>query len=88
MADFTSGLVGLAVSTFIIVIIGEIIPQSICNRYGLAIGSAFIPFMYFFVVVFFIVAYPISLLLNIILGEEEHGLYSKVKMKKLFDMYE
>ena len=44
--------------------------------------------MYVFIVIFFIIAYPISLLLTLILGEEEADVYSKVKMKKLFEMYE
>ena len=44
--------------------------------------------MYFFIGLFFIVGYPISLLLNLILGSGEEELYSKVKMKKLFEMYE
>jgi hypothetical protein len=33
---------------------------------------------------FFIIAYPISVFLNKVLGEEEGNVYSKVQMKKLF----
>ena len=39
ISDLTSGLVGLLVSTTLIVIFGEIIPQAVCSRYGLAIGA-------------------------------------------------
>ena len=79
---------GLVVSTFVIVIIGEIIPQSILTRYGQPIGYALAPVMYFFIILFFFLAFPISLILNLLLGEEEPELYSKTKMKKLFEMYE
>jgi len=50
MADLTSGLVGFLVSTFVIVIFGEICPQSLCSRYPLEIGSASIPVVKVFLV--------------------------------------
>ncbi|KAE9079937.1 hypothetical protein PF005_g27928 [Phytophthora fragariae] len=43
MADLTSGLVGFFVSTILILICGEIIPQSLCSRHALSIGSALVP---------------------------------------------
>jgi len=39
IADLTSGTVGLLVSTVLILIVGEIIPQSICTRHGLFVGA-------------------------------------------------
>lgn len=88
LADFTTGIIGLIVSTFVIVILGEIIPQAVCNRYGLVIGATLIPLMWFFTAVFFVIAFPVSLLLTLVLGEEEGDMYTKGKMKKLFEMYE
>ena len=88
MADITTGIIGLVVSTFIIVILGEIVPQSVCNRYGLVIGATLMPLMYVFIALFFVIAFPVSLLLTKVLGEEEVDLYSKTKMKKLFELYE
>lgn len=35
MAEVTSGFVGFISSTMLIVVFGEIVPQSICSRYGL-----------------------------------------------------
>jgi metal transporter CNNM len=84
MADLTSGLIGLVVSTLIIVIIGEIVPQAICNRYALPIGARVTWMLWFCIGLFFIIAYPISVFLNKVLGEEEGNVYSKVQMKKLF----
>ena len=88
MADLTTGVVGLALSTFIIVILGEIVPQSVCNRWGLVIGAKLLWLIYIFIALFFVIAFPVSLLLTRILGEEEADMYSKTKMKKLFEMYE
>jgi len=43
MADLTGGMTGFLVSTFAIVIFGEIVPQSSCSRYPLEIGSLCVP---------------------------------------------
>ncbi|GIX74550.1 metal transporter CNNM2 [Caerostris extrusa] len=37
--DLTSGIIAIVGSTISIVIFGEIIPQAICSRHGLAIGA-------------------------------------------------
>ncbi|EFA80848.1 Ancient conserved domain protein 2 [Heterostelium album PN500] len=39
MADMTSGFVGFLLSTAIILIAGEIIPQAACSRHALAVGA-------------------------------------------------
>ena len=38
--NLTSGLLAVVFSTIGIVLFGEIVPQALCNRFGLAIGSA------------------------------------------------
>lgn len=43
MADISGGLYGFLISTFAIVIFGEIIPQATCSRYPLEIGTASLP---------------------------------------------
>jgi metal transporter CNNM len=40
MEDISNGIVAFLVSTVLTVLVGEIIPQSICTRHGLAIGAA------------------------------------------------
>ncbi|XP_006594657.1 DUF21 domain-containing protein At2g14520 isoform X2 [Glycine max] len=48
------------ISVTLILLFGEIIPQSICSRYGLAIGATVAPFVRVLVWICFPVAYPIS----------------------------
>ncbi|KAK4014598.1 hypothetical protein OUZ56_027119 [Daphnia magna] len=81
--DLTSGLVAIIGSTIGIVIFGEIIPQAICSRYGLAIGAHTVWITKFFMLITFPMSYPISLILDRILGEELGAYYNRERLKEL-----
>lgn len=66
----TTGPIAVAASTLSIVIVGDIIPQAICSRHGLAIGARTIYITYFFMGLTFPLSYPISKILDFLLGEE------------------
>lgn len=84
MDDLTgSGLMAVIFSTIGIVILGEIIPQAICARHGLCIGAKTIWITKFFMVVTGAVSYPISKLLDVILGKELGQVYSRAKLEML-----
>ena len=84
LANVTSGAVGLLVSTAIIVIFGEIIPQAICSKHGLAVGARCIWLVLAFRLLLLPVAWPISLALDRFLGGEELGSwYSREELKAL-----
>ena len=70
LADATSGLIGSLLTTALILIFGEIIPQSICSRYGLRTGAVALPFVYLFVGLCFVICYPLSKILDWALGRE------------------
>merc|ERR1712086_37344 len=70
LADMTGGLMGFLVSTALIVIFGEIIPQATCARYGLAIGYYTLPITLVIMACMSVGAYPISIALDYILGHE------------------
>ena len=88
LADLTSGIIGFLSSTVLIVVFGEITPQSICARYGLAVGAYTVIIVRAFICALYIIAKPIALVLDCLLGEELGNILSKNQMKKLFEMYE
>lgn len=81
------GWPAVVTSTASIVIFGEIIPQSICVRYGLQVGAIFSPFVLILMYIMYPVAYPCALLLDHILGEDHGTVYKKSGLKTLVTLH-
>lgn len=81
------GIYAIAISTVSIVIFGEIIPQALCVRYGLAIGAAFVPPMLALMYLMYPIAYPVAKLLDYLLGDDEGTVYKKAGLKTLVTLH-
>lgn len=57
--------------------------KAICSRYGLAIGAHTVWITKFFMLVTFPMSYPISMILDRILGEEIGAYYNRERLKEL-----
>lgn len=81
--DLTSGLVAVITSTLAIVIFGEITPQAVCSRHGLAIGAKTIYVTKTVMVLTTPLSWPISKALDWALGEEIGSTYNRERLKEL-----
>ncbi|XP_029693757.1 metal transporter CNNM4 isoform X1 [Takifugu rubripes] len=75
-----SGLGAVVASTIGIVIFGEIVPQALCSRHGLAVGANTILVTKLFMLLTFPLSFPVSKLLDFLLGQEIGTVYNREKL--------
>uniref|UniRef100_A0A8D0AZ38 Metal transporter n=1 Tax=Salvator merianae TaxID=96440 RepID=A0A8D0AZ38_SALMN len=85
---FGANLVAIVVSTIGIVIIGEIVPQAVCSRHGLAVGAKTVYITWFVMFLTFPLSYPISKMLDCLLGQEMGTIYNREKLMEMLRLAE
>ncbi|KAK1323839.1 DUF21 domain-containing protein [Acorus calamus] len=77
----------ILVSVTLILAFGEILPQAICTRYGMRVGAMMAPFVHILLMVFFPVAYPISKMLDWMLGKGHAVLLRRPELKTFMNFH-
>ncbi|KAF8112787.1 hypothetical protein N665_0062s0130 [Sinapis alba] len=77
----------ILISVTLILLFGEIIPQSVCSRHGLTIGATVAPFVRVLVWICSPIAWPISKLLDFLLGHGRVALFRRAELKTLVDLH-
>ncbi|CAG5132105.1 unnamed protein product [Candidula unifasciata] len=80
-------ILAIIISVTAVFIFGEVLPQAICTRYGLAIGAKLLPLVYFLMGVCFIITYPLSKLLDCCFGTEHRTFFRRAQLKALIDIH-
>ncbi|KAF8819640.1 CBS domain-containing protein, partial [Cardiosporidium cionae] len=88
LGGLTNRLIGFLISTVVITIFGEIIPQAVCTRYGLIIGGYFYPLLVVLEWGLYPLVKPMAMLLNLALGEDLGTFYNKKQLKALVDIHD
>jgi metal transporter CNNM len=83
----SNGGIAVVLSTLIILVFGEILPQAVCFRFGLAVGAVFKPLVYFFMLLFYPLTWPISKMLDLVLGRDIGMVYNKQELKQLITLH-
>ncbi|XP_028411716.1 DUF21 domain-containing protein At4g33700-like [Dendronephthya gigantea] len=80
-------IVAVVVSVTAVLLFGEVLPQALCTRYGLAIGAFFSPFVKLLMLIMFIIAWPLAKLLDWLLGVEHSTFFRRAELKELVAMH-
>ncbi|KAH7918789.1 DUF21-domain-containing protein [Leucogyrophana mollusca] len=81
------GVQSVVVSTVLIVIFSEIIPQSLCTRHGLYLGAKMAGFTKCLIYLLGIVSWPVAKLLEFVLGAHHGIIYRRAELKELIAMH-
>ncbi|KAH9623220.1 hypothetical protein KSS87_017368 [Heliosperma pusillum] len=77
----------ILISVTLILMFGEILPQAICTRYGLMVGATVAPFVRVLLWVFYPIAYPISKVLDWMLGKGQSALLRRAELKTFVNFH-
>ncbi|KAK9137179.1 hypothetical protein Sjap_007773 [Stephania japonica] len=78
--------VAVVLSVTFVLAFGEVIPQAICTRYGLAVGANFVWLVRILMIVCYPIAYPIGKVLDLVLGHND-ALFRRAQLKALVSIH-
>jgi len=83
MSEMFSGTTAVIVATSLVVVFGEILPQAICSRYPLEIGSKAAPIFRIFMYALWIICWPLSKIMDKLLGPEPPQRHTKFEIGEM-----
>lgn len=87
MDRISSPVIAICVSVTAVLFFGEVVPQALCTRYGLAIGATLAPMVKLLMLLLFVIAWPISKLLDCLLGHEHSTFFRRAELRELVDLH-
>ncbi|XP_038059618.1 DUF21 domain-containing protein At4g33700-like [Patiria miniata] len=87
LGKVTNEIIAIVVSVTAVLLFGEVVPQAICTRYGLAIGAWLSPLVVILMILFFPIAWPISKVLDCILGHEHGTFFRRAELSAMVSIH-
>jgi len=84
LSQISNPWVGVVISIFIVLFFSEIIPPGIFKKHGLSIMASAYWLMWFFVAVTFVISWPLSKLLEVMLGKQK--VFNRAEFKEMIEM--
>lgn len=88
LGNIATGIVAGLVSTGLIVVFGEIIPQAVFSRFALTLGSKTVWLVKLFIFLLYPIAKPMSWALDKALGDELGTIWSKKEIEEIIRYHE
>ena len=85
--QIASPVAAVAISVSAVIIFGEIIPQAVCTRYGLAIGANLAWFVWALIVLLSPLGWPIARLLDYVFGHAYVNYYRRNELSELIQLH-
>ena len=82
-----SPAVAIVLSVTLVLVFGEVLPQAICSRYGLAIGANMAWMVKILMLLLLPIAWPIAKLLDLVLGTGHATFFRRSELKELVTMH-
>ncbi|MEK7615285.1 MAG: hemolysin family protein [Patescibacteria group bacterium] len=86
--EMTSGVVAGILSTALILIFGEIIPQAFCARHALSVAARTTWLIEGLMILFYPISKPIAWILDIVLGQSMTTVWSKRELEHIIQTHE
>ncbi|KAL5701710.1 DUF21 domain-containing protein [Ranunculus cassubicifolius] len=78
--------VAIVLSVTFVLAFGEVIPQAICTRYGLAVGANFVWLVRILMIICYPISFPIGKMLDLVLGHND-ALFRRAQLKALVSIH-
>eukprot|EP01018_Ginkgo_biloba_P017285 Gb_35072 [translate_table: standard] len=82
-----NSIVAVVLSVTFVLAFGEVIPQAICSRYGLAVGANFVWLVRILMIICYPIAYPVGKVLDCVLGHNQSALFRRAQLKALVSIH-
>ncbi|XP_041463033.1 DUF21 domain-containing protein At2g14520-like [Lytechinus variegatus] len=86
LAYIISPILSVLVSAITVFIFNKLLPQLVGDRHGLVLAANMAWFVYISIAVFFIIAWPVAMLLSVLIVKRKDRFYERAELKALIEL--